>query len=319
MSQIRILAVAAGRGGTGKSTLAFAIADTLRHLHPALDVALVDLDPQAGLTGYAKRPPAADPVRDAPSDVHGLALYRGGRALAHASEAELAAHLDRALQGAGDDGDRVVVVDMAPALTDAAHRVIFARDDVMLLGAIKTEPGSFQSLNELVAFVSKRGLPYLLVPTLHRKVLLNNTMLLTMRQQHEGHVSDVVVPLDGKAAECVISGQPVTMYARRSKAADAVRQLVEEIFGGGAAPATEGEAGVEGEPTPPPPPAPATPAPAPARGRGSRRAASSAASTPPASPRPSSARAASPRPAASREGATANTADTTPRPSAARR
>ena len=230
MSQIRILAVAAGRGGTGKSTLAFAIADTLRHLPSELDVALVDLDPQAGLTGYAKRAPAADPVRDRPSDVHGLTLYRGGRALAHATEAELTAHLDRALTGDGS-ADRVLVVDMAPALTDVAHRVIFARDDVMLLGAIKTEPGSFQSLNELVAFVAKRGLPYLLVPTLHRKVLLNNTMLLTMRQQHEGHVSDVIIPLDGKAAECVISGQPVTMYARRSKAADAVRQLVEEIFG----------------------------------------------------------------------------------------
>jgi len=49
MSQIRILAVAAGRGGTGKSTLAFAVADALRRLDPAIDVALVDLDPQAGL------------------------------------------------------------------------------------------------------------------------------------------------------------------------------------------------------------------------------------------------------------------------------
>jgi cellulose biosynthesis protein BcsQ len=56
-------------------------------------------------------------------------------------------------------------------------------------------------------------------------------MLLTMRQQHEGHVSDVVLPLDGKAAECVIAGQPVTMYAKRSKAAKAVYALVEELFG----------------------------------------------------------------------------------------
>ncbi|MBV9880758.1 MAG: hypothetical protein JO180_09705, partial [Gemmatirosa sp.] len=171
MSQIRILAVAAGRGGTGKSTLAFAVADTLRRLGVASDVALVDLDPQAGLTGYAKRAPAADPLHDPPVDVHGLTFFRGGRALAHASDTEIARHLDRALD---DREDRVVVVDLSPALTDAAHRVVFQRDDVMLLGAIKTEPGSFQSLNELVAYVSRRGLSYVLVPTIHRAVLLNN-------------------------------------------------------------------------------------------------------------------------------------------------
>jgi chromosome partitioning protein len=228
MSQIRMLAVAAGRGGTGKSTLAFAVADALRRLDPSADVALVDLDPQAGLTGYAKRPPAADPLRDPPAEVHGLPLFRGGRALAHASDEQLADHLERALDGRAE---RVLILDMAPALTDAAHRVVFGRRDVMVLGAIKTEPGSFQSMNELVAYVSRRGLPYVLVPTIHRSVLLNNTMLLTMRQQHEGHVSDVVLPLDGKAAECVIAGQPVTMYARRSKAAKAVYALVEELFG----------------------------------------------------------------------------------------
>lgn len=231
MSSVRVLALAAGRGGTGKSTLAFGIADEIRRLDESLDVALVDLDPQAGLTGYAKLAPSADPVRDAPAHVHGLTLYRGGRALAHATEADIGRHVERALEGGPADRDRVLVVDMAPALTDAAHRAVFARDDVMLVGAIKTEPGSFQSLNELVAYVSKRGLPYVLVPTIHRSVLLNNTMLLTMRQQHEGHVSDAVFPLDGKAAECVVAGQPVTMYAKRSKAAKAVAQLVEELFG----------------------------------------------------------------------------------------
>jgi chromosome partitioning protein len=246
MSEVRILAVAAGRGGTGKSTIAFALADALRQATPELDVALVDLDPQAGLTGYAKCAPSADPVHDQPAAVHGLTLYRGGRALAHATDEEIGTLLERALTGGRAGADRVLVVDMAPALTDAAHRVVFDRDDVMLVGAIKTEPGSFQSMNELVAYVARRGLPYVLVPTIHRNVLLNNTMLLTMRQQHAGHVSDIVVPLDGKAAECVIHGKPVTMFAKNSKAAKALRALVEELFGtaGAAAPdpADEGSA-----------------------------------------------------------------------------
>jgi chromosome partitioning protein len=202
MSQLRVLAVAAGRGGTGKSTLAFGLADEIRRTEPTLDVALVDLDPQAGLTGYAKLAPAADPVHDAPGVAHGLTVYRGGRALAHATDAQIAGHLERALNGGAGERDRVLVVDMAPALTDAAHRAVFARDDVMLVGAIKTEPG--RSIAERARRVRlQAGLPYLLVPTIHRSVLLNNTMLLTMRQQHEGHVSDAVFPLDGKAAECV--------------------------------------------------------------------------------------------------------------------
>jgi chromosome partitioning protein len=228
MSPLRILAVAAGRGGTGKSTIAYALADALRSSGTASDVALVDLDPQAGLTGYAKRAPTEDPVRDPPVTVHGIELFRGGRALAHANDDEIADHLSRAL---GTGADRVLVVDMAPALTDVAHRVVFSRDDVMLIGAIKTEPGSFQSLNELVAYVSRRGVPYVLVPAIHRSVLLNNTTLLAMQKQHEGHFSDVVIPLDGKAAECVMAGKPVTMFARRSRAAQAIVQLVEEIFG----------------------------------------------------------------------------------------
>lgn len=256
MSSIRILAVAAGRGGTGKSTIAYALADALQAAQPSVEVALVDLDPQAGVTGYAKQSPAVDPVREAPVAVGDLMLYRGGRALAHATEADVRAHLDRALEASPR---RVLVVDMAPALTDVAHRVVFSRDDVMLIGAIKTDPGSFQSMNELVAYVSRRGLPYMLVPTIHRNVLLNNTMLLTMRQQHEGHVADVVIPLDGKAAECVVAGQPVTRYARRAKASQAIVQLVTELFGAG-----EAEA--------PPPHAeavtPAAPTPAPARKRG---------------------------------------------------
>ena len=232
MSPLRILAVAAGRGGTGKSTIAYALADALRASGTAPDVGVVDLDPQAGLTGYAKRPPTEDPVRDPPVVVHGLTLYRGGRALAHATDDEIADHLDRALSGGAD---RVLVVDMAPALTDAAHRVVFSRDDVMLIGAIRTEPGSFQSLNELVAYVSRRNVPYVLVPAIHRSVLLNNTTLLAMQKQHEGHFSEVVIPLDGKAAECVMAGQPVTKFARRSRAAKAIVQLVEEIFGTGSA------------------------------------------------------------------------------------
>jgi cellulose biosynthesis protein BcsQ len=157
----------------------------------------------------------------------GLTLYRGGRALALASEADVRKHINRA--AAGDD--TIVIADMAPALTDVMHRVIFDRPDVMVLGAIKTEPGSFKSCNELVQLASAKGRSYMLVPTIHRSIMISNTMLLTLQQQHSGHVSDAVIPLDGKAVECVVAGKPVTLYAKGSRASKAVGQLVDEIFG----------------------------------------------------------------------------------------
>lgn len=226
MNDVRMIAVAAGRGGTGKSTLAFALADALRHKFPDQRVVILDLDPQAGVTGYARVEAAPNPVTDPPVPLGDITLFRGGRALASASETEIRQHINRAVSG----DDTLVVVDMAPALTDLMHRVIFDRPDVLVLGAIKTEPASFKSCNELVQLASAKGLPYILVPTIHRKILVNSTMLLTLQQQHSGHVADTIIPLDGKAVECVVAGKPVTTYARRSRAAMAVAQLVDEIF-----------------------------------------------------------------------------------------
>ena len=97
MSDLRILAVAAGRGGTGKSTLTYGIAHTLLSLKGMDDVAMLDLDPQAGLTTRAGKSPVADPIHEPAVDVHGITLYRGGRGLSQATDIQLAAHVERAV------------------------------------------------------------------------------------------------------------------------------------------------------------------------------------------------------------------------------
>lgn len=239
MSDVRYFAIAAGRGGTGKSTLAFALADALIQ-RGFDDVAILDLDAQAGVTGYAGQSSAEDPVHATPVAIHverpkkrgvlpspAITLYRGGRALAHASAEDMSAHIARA----GDDGssDRLVVVDLPPALTDKSHAALFARDDVYVIGAVRAEPGTFKSLNELVALVTRAKLPYLLVPTFVKKHATQLSFVETIRNQHEGHVSAHALPIDQKAIDCVMHRKPVTAW--RCRVTQGVQDVLDEIVG----------------------------------------------------------------------------------------
>jgi len=228
MSDLRILAVAAGRGGTGKSTLTFGIADTLHALKGMADVAMLDLDPQAGLTTRAGKAPVANPTGEPPVDVFGIALYRGGRGLSHVTDAELAAHIERAVSDGSPD--RIVVADMPPALHDRVHRLIFDRDDTFVVGAIRCEPDSFHSMNELVAQVGRAGRPYVLVPTFHARKNSQNATLLALQSQHLGHVTETLIPQDNKAVDCVLTRQPVTRFAKKSKVALAISALLDEVL-----------------------------------------------------------------------------------------
>lgn len=239
MSDIRYFAIAAGRGGTGKSTLAFALADALTQ-RGFTDVALLDLDAQAGVTGYAGQSSVEDPVHARPVAITvdrakkrgappapSITLYRGGRALAHASADAVRAHIARA----ADDGsaDRLVVVDLPPALTDKSHAAMFERDDVYVIGAVRAEPGTFKSLNELVALVTRTNLPYLLVPTFVKKHATQLSFVETIRNQHEGHVSAHTLPIDQKAIDCVMHRKPVTAW--RCRVTQGVHGVLDEIVG----------------------------------------------------------------------------------------
>lgn len=227
-SDLRLLAITAGRGGTGKSTLTYGVAHTLRAEKGMPDVAMLDLDPQAGLTTRAGKAPVADPTLAEPVDVFGLTLYRGGRGLSHATDQEVAEHIARAITEGTPE--RVVIADMPPALHDRVHRLVFERDDTFVLGAIRCEPDSFHSMNELVAQVTRAGRPYMLVPTFHAKKNAQNATLLALQSQHQGHVTETLIPQDNKAVDCVLSREPVSRFARRSKIALAISALLDEVL-----------------------------------------------------------------------------------------
>jgi len=217
----RVLLFASGKGGTSKSTLSLALADAWADT--GARVALVDADPQAGLTTAAGCEPPADPLEAEPVTVHGVTLYRGGRTLAGAS---VAAHRARiaAAAGAAD----VVLVDCSPALTDAAHAAALALASVVVVCA-RTDAAGLRNVEETVQLATAAGVPVVVVPTFRTGTGLSREAEGFLRGRYGDRVTGATFPTDARAAEAAGAGKPVTRAAPRSKAAAAVRAIREEL------------------------------------------------------------------------------------------
>lgn len=226
LSSSPILAFASGKGGTAKSTLALAVAAEMSAR--GAFVTAIDLDPQAGLTDYAGLDPVSDPLVAESVTVHGVELYRGGRPLVQATEQQVSAHVARARNGHAGP----LIADLSPAWGDHPHRVLLGRPETVLVLAVRLDGGGLRAARELTAVAEQRGIPYRIVPTFDKRWAVSKTVLHGLRAFFGDRVTDTTVPEDVKASEAVSAGQPVTTYAPRSRAAQAVRALVDELEGG---------------------------------------------------------------------------------------
>lgn len=216
------VALLSGKGGTGKSTIALAIADVVQER--GLAASLIDLDAQAGLTVAAGLEPTRTPLSESPVVAGGLRVYRGGRALAQSSSEALVNHIKRARNGAG-----MVVLDLSPSLTDAAHVAALGQASVILIIA-RTDAAGLRNVAECVELGRRAQCPFVVVPSMTQRTALSRDAEAFLRTQYGSDVSATCVPLDAKAAEAAGHGQAVTRTARRSRASIAVRSLVEELF-----------------------------------------------------------------------------------------
>ncbi len=222
MTAPRVVALASGKGGVGKSTLALALAAAWRDAGHR--VALVDLDPQGGATLAAGvRPPAA-PLDAGPVDVHGFALWPSGRALALAD----ADQLDMRLAAARGEAD-VVVVDLSPALPDAGHSAALAAADPLVIVA-RLDAAGLPNVAETVGLAEARGCAWRVVPTFKGTTGLSREAEAFLRGRYGTAVTETVVPTDARAAEAPSKRAPVLDTAPRSKVSASVRALAEELL-----------------------------------------------------------------------------------------
>lgn len=220
----RIVALASGKGGTGKTTLALALADVWAGM--GRRVTLVDFDPQAGATRALGHAPPEDPLDVVPFTVDASApflLAPGGRDLATATDAVLRARIAD-LAAAAD----LVVVDLGPALTDAPHATIFSAPALIVVAA-RCDAMGLANVAETVGVATDAGRAVRVVPTFRTGTGLARESEAFLRGRYADTVTATAFPSDAKAAEAVSKGRPVTTTAARGRAADAVRTIAQDL------------------------------------------------------------------------------------------
>lgn len=218
-----LVVLASGKGGTGKTTLGLALTAAWRDTGHR--VGLVDADPQAGATRAAGIAPPATVLQAPALTAHRLTLWPSGRDLAGASALAWRTRLEAALTAPLD----VVLADMAPAVTDAAHAAALPLATLVLVVA-RCDAAGLAHADETAALAAAHGAGVVrVVPTFTASTTLAREALAWMRGRFGDQVTGATIPNDVRAAEAPGAGRPVLDTAPRSRVAGAVRELAAEL------------------------------------------------------------------------------------------
>lgn len=217
-----IVAVISGKGGVGKTMIALGLTASLwRRQQP---MSLIDLDPQAGATLAAGVQRPGEPLRAEPDTQHGFAIYPASRTLALSSVDEIASRVHALARP-----NHVVVTDLSPALTDAAHAAVLPLASLVLVIA-RTDAAGLANVAESVQLCQELNRPFLVVPNMMTRTRLAREAHDMLRQQYTPNVVYSSVPLEARAAEAAAVCQPITVYAPQSATARAVDSLAGEVL-----------------------------------------------------------------------------------------
>ncbi|MBX6365205.1 MAG: ParA family protein [Gemmatimonadetes bacterium] len=226
---VRILTVAGAKGGIAKTTTSIALAAELAA--QGRRVLLIDLDPQSSGTLAIGELPAADPwhaptvsVRLAPGVE--LGLRRGGRPLALAGSADVHDYLVRVLR----DAD-VAVLDTPPFLGALTLAGLAAAGLVIV--PVDPAPMALPGIRDIAGAVAQLGrraprMRAALVRVQSRRAVTAD-IRADLEESFPGVLYRSEIPEDVRVVEAPAYGMPITVYAPRSRAAEAYRQLAAEV------------------------------------------------------------------------------------------
>lgn len=226
---MRTLTVTGAKGGTAKTTTAITLAVELAR--QGYRVALRDLDPQASATLALGVEPSADPWVGAPEALPlgvlpgSVWLYPGGRAIAGIAEREARERMRHA-----DFVADLQVVDCPPSLDALTLAALEAA--TLALVPLRPSPLDLPAFRDVAALMEGLENPPRLRAVLtqvHTRRVLTRDVAEYLSENALGSLYATQIPEDVKAAEAPGYAAPVTLYAPRSRAAEAYRELAQEV------------------------------------------------------------------------------------------
>ena len=262
-SMAKTIAIANQKGGVGKTTTAINLGASLAAAD--LRVLIVDLDPQGnctsglGIDKNALQSSVYDLLTEGagphgaicPTELDSLKVLPSNRELIGATIELLEVparefRLERALRPFQTQYD-FILIDCPPALGILTVNALVAADSLLI--PIQCEFFALEGLSELMGTLHRvqQGLnPRLKIEgvllTMHDERL---NLCSQIRQDVRGHFGDqvfkTVVPRNVRLAESPSFGQPILLYAPRSKGADSYLELAHEILSQPSTPQTAHE------------------------------------------------------------------------------
>jgi chromosome partitioning protein len=248
---MRTWAIANQKGGVGKTTTTAALGGLLAANGER--VLLVDMDPQASLTGYFKvasehgggyalfsdPPTASIESLLQPTGRERLSLLPAVPALATLDRqlgrrSGMGLVLRQALASVADAYDHVMIdcppmlgVLMINALAACEHLVIPTQTEFLALRGLER---MLESLG-MIERSMRIQLPYTIVPTLFdMRTHASRDSLNTLRERHGSHVADSVIPTDTQVREASTAGVPASLWPQARRAAPAYHLLLDELL-----------------------------------------------------------------------------------------
>jgi chromosome partitioning protein len=250
----KVISIANQKGGVGKTTCSINLGGALAER--GYRVLCVDMDPQANLTvglGISLsdvRRSMADVMSDErasieeivrPTETPGLWVAPATLELA-STEVELFTAIGRemvlrdALSGWADSQFEVVIIDCPPTLGLLTINALVASNRVII--PVQTQYYAIKGLTALIKVINtiklklNHDLEVLgLLPTFFDgRTVLAREMLDNLKELGDHRVFNTMIKNTVKLGEAPLTGRPVTEYASSSAAAQAFRELAQEVI-----------------------------------------------------------------------------------------